>query len=347
MPFNIDTLGSFLGSSIFSLKGGLLVLLLSLANNLPKPLSLESLRSDLLLPALRSTPNSVKALVIFALVKAVHDWLNFVALNRGTKRDPARFEKDGGKDLVLVTGGCTGIGADFVERISKHTRRIVVLDLAEVRNPQPGVKYYKCDVTKPEMVHEVAERIRSEVGEPTIIVNNAGVAVGSSILESTIDQYEFALRVNTIGNVVILKEFLPHIVKINHGHIITVASMAGFVSIPGLSQYSCSKAATLALHETLRIELVATYNASNVRTTLIAPGKVQTEMGANLADSDNQFVNPTLQPADVTKVMVRNILRGESEYALLPRFTGAQVPLVRCCEWFRRLLEKVRIQSTG
>jgi all-trans-retinol dehydrogenase (NAD+) len=66
------------------------------------------------------------------------------------------------------------------------------------------------------------------------------------------------------------------------------ASSASYMSIPQLSEYSCSKAAALALHEVLTAELVHRYNAPRVRTSVICPTKVATQMGNAMEEQENQ-----------------------------------------------------------
>ena len=188
-----------------------------------------------------------------------------------------------------------------------------------------NVNFYKCDVTDPAAIHAIALKIRAEVrsfllsfvtgtdglerkiGEPTIIVNNAGIARGNSILDTTPAQFLLTYKVNVLGAHNILREFLPHcsflpfvlsiaqtddlctVIKINRGHVQTTASCAAYMSIPSLSEYCCSKAAVLALHECLTAELVHRYNAPGVRTSVICPSKVTTAMGNSMKEGETQL----------------------------------------------------------
>lgn len=137
-------------------------------------------------------------------------------------------------------------------------------------------------------------------------------------------EFELTYKVNVLGAHNILREFLPHstsiqfqapsaskltpscshlrrfspllprtwthaVSQINHGHVMTTASSAAYFSIAQLGEYSCSKAAALALHETLNAELVHRYNAPKVRTSVICPTKVYTSLGDSLSDGDNQL----------------------------------------------------------
>jgi len=218
----------------------------------------------------------------------------------------------------------------------------VVLDLEEPTYTAGNVRFYKCDVTSPEEIKQVADQIRHELGHPTILINNAGIARGKTILESTAGDIMGVFRVNTLGPFNIMKEFLPHIVKTNHGHIQTVASVASYLAIPNLVDYSVSKAAVLALHETLKVELTSRYNAPNVRTSVICPSKVVTRLGSNLADAPSSFATPTLTPTEVANEMASVILSGTSAHRFLPRSTGFLVPPVRAFpEYFGNFIRKI------
>lgn len=139
---------------------------------------------------------------------------------------------------MLITGGSTGIGKEMVEILSKQTGNIAVLDMAKPTYLANNVKFYECDITDPEMIAAVAKRVRADLGHPTVIVNNAGIARGNTILNTTPDQFMLTYKVNVLGCHNILREFLPHIIKMNHGHIMTTASSASYMSIAQLSKSS-------------------------------------------------------------------------------------------------------------
>jgi short-subunit dehydrogenase len=74
------------------------------------------------------------------------------------------------------------------------------------------------------------------------------------------------IEVNTLSHFWLVKEFLPAMIKNDHGHIVTIASMASFVSLCGMADYACSKAAALAFHESLTQEIRHSYGSKRVRT---------------------------------------------------------------------------------
>ena len=127
------------------------------------------------------------------------------------------------------------------------------------------VHFYKCDITSTETIHGAAQRIREEVGSPTVLINNAGVGTAKEMLEETDEEIERTFHVNSLAHFWIAREFLPNIVQQNHGHIVTVASMASFMTIASNVSYSCTKAAALSFYEGLAQELRHRYQAKKVR----------------------------------------------------------------------------------
>jgi short-subunit dehydrogenase len=133
----------------------------------------------------------------------------------------------------------------------------------------PNVAFYKVDITSSENIRNVAEKIRAAHGEPTVLVNNAGVGHDGSILDEPEAKIRQTFEVNTISHFFMVREFLPSMVKRNHGHVITIASMASFVALGEMVDYCCSKASALAFHEGLSQELRYWYNAPKVRTRYV------------------------------------------------------------------------------
>ena len=145
-----------------------------------------------------------------------------------------------------------------------------------VFSPLGSIRHYQCDITSD--CREVAASIRSTFGNPTILINNAGIATGLSILSSTDESVQRTFDVNTFSHFRFVREFVPAMVSANHGTIVTIASIAACVSTSKIVDYSCSKSAALAFHEGLAAELKVTYKAPKVRTLCVCPSWVQTSL---------------------------------------------------------------------
>ncbi|KAM0754267.1 NAD(P)-binding protein [Meredithblackwellia eburnea MCA 4105] len=334
-PLNVDDVARVLDKYPLSLPGATFIALLSyfplFRSTTPLPQTLNSFLTHV------RTHRWLTYLLLFVFTKSINRALVRLVRNHGWKADkPIWKDVRGEGDVVLITGGSAGIGKEVVEILAKKTSLIANLDMAPPTYSCKNVKYYKCDVTDPKNIAEVANQVRKELGQPTIIINNAGIARGKTILETTPDEYLLTYKVNVIGCLNILREFLPYIISINHGHIMTTASSASYMTIPQLSEYSSSKTAVLSLHEALNEELVHRYNAPRVRTSVICPTKVATDMGNAMKEGDQQFMMPTLTPQWLAKRMVAIIDSGLSDHLVAPGLAAILLPKVRSMpEWFR------------
>ena len=88
-----------------------------------------------------------------------------------------------------------------------------------------------------------------------MLINNAGIVSGKTILENSDFMMRKTLEVNTLAHLYTIREFLPDMLKIKKGHIVSTASVAGTVGTPGLSDYCASKFGAFAIDECLRTEL--------------------------------------------------------------------------------------------
>ncbi|KAJ5513059.1 Short-chain dehydrogenase/reductase SDR [Penicillium fimorum] len=173
-------------------------------------------------------------------------------------------------ELVLLTGGSGGIGRQIMEELSRRKVRIVVLDINRPTFDLPeNATFYQTDIASAKSLAETGAAIRKSHGEPTAIVNNAAVFHHGTILEMPEEKLRQTFDVNIISHFLILKEFLPYI--INRGHVVSVASVASFVTIGEMVDYACSKAGALAFQEGLRQELEYWHKAPNLRTSSIHP----------------------------------------------------------------------------
>jgi all-trans-retinol dehydrogenase (NAD+) len=131
----------------------------------------------------------------------------------------------------------------------------------------PNIHSYKLDITSSTSLSQVATQIRTTHGNPTVLINNAGIGTNKTIFSSTEVEIRRVFDVNTISHFLLVKEFVPAMAKANHGHVVAVASMASFMVHAQNVDYACSKASALAFHEGLSQELKGRYGAEKVRTT--------------------------------------------------------------------------------
>ncbi|KAF9021495.1 retinal short-chain dehydrogenase/reductase [Hymenopellis radicata] len=261
----------------------------------------------------------------FWLVK----WCSLLYLNQGSLFfAPPRF--DWGDQVVVITGGSSGIGELLANTLAVRNVNVVVLDVKPIETENYNITYYKCDVSKWDEVEAVAKKISEEIGDPTVLVNNAGVVQGKPILDLTPQDVQQTFGVNTLSHFWTLKAFLPGMIERKAGHVVTMSSIMGYTGCVRMSDYDASKAALMKLHETLRFELDKVYNCPSIRTTLVVPGRVLTPLFKTVQMSSSplrKFFLPDVAPVTVVKSIITALDDQHSQTIVLP-FYGHFMPLL-------------------
>ncbi|EJT81588.1 epidermal retinal dehydrogenase 2 [Gaeumannomyces tritici R3-111a-1] len=273
----------------------------------------------------------IKALLYAGLAYRINRYLSRRAINNWTS-DKYVWSKE----VVVVTGGAGGIGGNVVRLLAERGISVVVLDIIPLSfDAPPNVHYFKCDITSAARLAEVGDEIRARVGHPTIVINNAGVARGKSILDSTERDIRFTYDVNAIAPFLVVKEFLPEMIKRNHGMVVNVSSFAAFLSAPNMVDYSSTKAAVMSFHEGLTAELKTRYNAPRVRTVLVNQSYTKTPLFDGYR-ADKSFLVPALEPESVADAIVRQVLTGESGQVILAEVAGNILSALRAFpHWYQ------------
>jgi len=251
------------------------------------------------------------------------------------------------KEIAVVTGGSSGFGALFAKDLSDKGIHVVVLDInglpPHLQN-NSKISFYKCDVTDADAVKAVAREVQSDVGHPSILINNAGIGADKTILETSPQFLKKIFGVNLFSHYYTLQAFMPDMLQKRKGHIVNIASIASFIATAGIVDYSCTKVAALALHEGLRAELRSTHKCPEIKTTVVHPIWADTPLiasGKAHLQKNNQII---LNPQVVADAVVKQILNGRSGQIVLAPGIGAGVSSLRgfpmwIQETLRRLFE--------
>ncbi|KAH7323728.1 hypothetical protein BKA65DRAFT_407336 [Rhexocercosporidium sp. MPI-PUGE-AT-0058] len=287
-----------------------------------------------------SSPGFVKALTAFlglGVVRGLNSKLSQYVSNNW--KGSAKFLKS--QEVVLITGGSSGIGELMAQDFAKRGVKVVVMDLRPPKNPFPsGIHFYQCDVTSSSDIKAAASEIRKAHGDPTVLINNAGIGTGQTILDESEERIRLTFEVNTMAHFWMTKEFLPAMIKKNHGHVVTIASMASYLVHAQNVDYSCSKASALAFHEGLASELRSRYKAPNVRTTVVNPGWIRTPLIEKLT-SDPRFTDPVLEAEDVSSTIVAQVISGRGGQLVLPKSFNVATTIRAWPSWLQTLLRNV------
>ncbi|KAJ8503171.1 hypothetical protein ONZ45_g11094 [Pleurotus djamor] len=250
-------------------------------------------------------------------------WYSRLYRNQGSLLfGPGRF--DWGEQIVVITGGASGVGELLANTLAVRNVTVVVLDVNPIVTENYNISYYKCDVSKWEEVEAVSKTIIEEIGQPTVLINNAGVVQGKLILDLSPEDIRQTFDVNTLAHFWTLKAFLPGMIEAKTGHIVTMSSVMGIVGSAQMSDYCASKAALTLLHESLRYELDKRYNCPKIRTTLVTPGHVFTPLFSTTKLPSwplFKFLAPSLHPITVVKAVIAALDEQHSRTLMLPFYT--------------------------
>jgi all-trans-retinol dehydrogenase (NAD+) len=237
--------------------------LASVAERLPHHIATTAASAVSLLTAIKA----LRVLFALGIVSSVNRGLNRAASN--SWRFGAGKSWDWPSEIAVVTGGSSGIGKGIVERLAALGVSVAVLDVQDLPKEMQGdarIGFYHCDVTSSESVAAAADAVRRQMGHPTILVNNAGVARPMPILKTEEAFLRRIISVNLMALWFTTQQFLPAMIQRDKGHVVTVASIASFVAVATAADYSATKAGALAFHESLVSEIKHQYKAPGVLT---------------------------------------------------------------------------------
>jgi NAD(P)-dependent dehydrogenase (short-subunit alcohol dehydrogenase family) len=209
-----------------------------------------------------------------------------------------RFEQR----VAFVTGGARGIGRATVVRLASEGARVAFCDVdsdvgehtaAEIGE---GVRFFTCDIADEQQVGEAVSRARSELGDVTVLVNNAGVNANFDMATMTTDEWDRFMAVDLRAAWLTAKYVVPGMQEAGGGAIVNVSSMHGFVTLKGFFPYAAAKAGLLGLTRSMALD----YGEHGIRVNAVCPGFIRTRLVQDSID-----LNP--DPAAAEAAMVRGV----------------------------------------
>lgn len=212
--------------------------------------------------------------------------------------------------LALVTGASRGIGLAVADELRAAGAHVVRLARSLPDGNADRQTDLRCDVADAHQVDTAVRRVLKELGVPDIVVNNAGVFFLKPLDQTTTADFAQAIAVNLTGPFLVARALLPQLRHKGTGHLVTLGSIADHQGLPGNAAYAAAKFGVRGLHTVIAAELAG----SGVRTTLISPGPVDTEMW-DPVDPDHQpgFTarRAMLRAADVAEAVLFAVTRPE------------------------------------
>ncbi|MCC6074802.1 SDR family oxidoreductase [Pseudomonas sp. GCM10022188] len=225
------------------------------------------------------------------------------------------------RKVVLITGGCAGIGRALAVRFAQAGARLVLLDLdqaaldslaqhlAEHHNAQ--VLALRCDIADAAAVRAAVALAVERFGGIDVLVNNAGITHRSAFAETDLAVFERIMAVNYFGALHCTQAALPSLLA-RRGQLIVMSSLSGFAPMLNRSAYNASKHALHGLFDTLRLELAG----SGVNVMLVCPGFTATDIRKRALVGDGSvisqpipFVGKVSSPQDTAEAIFQAAVR--------------------------------------
>lgn len=186
--------------------------------------------------------------------------------------------------LAIVTGASGGIGQAIARAFAQKGYN-VALCFHENKEAAEALAYeitrgggiacaFSADLTSEQHVLLLEREILERMGEPDVLVNNAGIASQMLFTDVSLEEYDTVMDTNVKSAFLTTQAFLPYMIRRKSGCIINVSSMWGLRGASCEVTYSCTKAALIAMSRSLAVELAPT----NIRVNCIAPGVIKTDM---------------------------------------------------------------------
>ncbi|MBS1545596.1 MAG: SDR family NAD(P)-dependent oxidoreductase [Bacteroidetes bacterium] len=253
---------------------------------------------------------------------------------------------------AFVTGAASGLGKALCTELAVDGWTLGIADMNKESLMSASAEFQKLgattlpfhlDVSDREAYASVAKEFLAKAGGIDLLFNNAGVGDGGLFEEYSLDNWEWMVRVNQMSVVYGCHHFIPAFKKQKSGHILNTASFAAISCAPTMGAYNMTKAAVVAISETLYGELMD----HNVRVSVIQPSYFKTNIaesvrGGELVKKTTQFFldRSGLEPRPVAQEILHRAGKGEL-YIILPEGARKMWRLKRLAPtWFRRKVKE-------
>ncbi|KAB0371569.1 hypothetical protein FD755_016507 [Muntiacus reevesi] len=230
-------------------------------------------------------------------------------------------------EIVLITGAGSGLGRLLALKFAQLGSVLVLWDINQESNEETckmageagarRVCAYTCDCSRKEEVYRVASQVKKEVGDVSILINNAGIVTGRKFMDCPDELIEKSLDVNFKAHIWTYKAFLPAMIANDHGHLVCISSSAGLLGINGLADYCASKFAANGFAESIFLETFAK-GQKGIKTTIVCPFFIKTGMFEGCTTGCPSLL-PILEPEYAVRKIVDAILQ-ENLYLYMPKF---------------------------
>lgn len=207
------------------------------------------------------------------------------------------------RPIVLLTGAAQGIGRVAAESFASEGWQVVAADYQPAEGYSENVAFHLCNVTEPEQVTGLIDKVKSKYGRLDSLVNNAAIQVCKPFIETTLDEWDAVMAVN-LRAVFMMTQAAHALLKESQGSIVNVSSVHALATSSEIAAYAASKGGLLALTRALAIELAP----DKIRVNAVLPGAVNTGMlreGLSRGHAGGDSLDEQLQELGARTVMGR------------------------------------------
>lgn len=262
---------------------------------------------------------------------------------------------------VLITGAGSGLGRALAFRYAEAGWRVACADIRLDRAEETvalitgfgiGAMALQVDVGDDDSFEALRDMVLAAWEGVDLVINNAGVSGGGSVLNASMQDWQWMLNINLLGVVRGCRMFGPVLIEQGGGHIVNIASFAALAGGPGMATYAAAKAGVVTVSEGLRADL----DGSGVKVSVVCPSFFQTNLLEGFRAPDNKSLKLATalmrdskeSAADIAEAIYKGIGRGE--FLILP--TGIVRRSWRLKRWFpefyfRKLMQRVRTYASS
>jgi len=189
---------------------------------------------------------------------------------------------------ILVTGGSRGIGKSIVLKLAQHGANVIFTYLSsseqankvveEAKQYDVQIDAYQSDASNYQACEDLIDNILAKHLQIDVLVNNAGITKDNLLLRMQEEDFDTVLSINMKSVFNMTKVIQKSMLRAKKGSIINLSSIVGLKGNAGQSNYAASKAAIIGFSKSIALEL----GSRNIRSNVIAPGYIETEMTQNL-----------------------------------------------------------------
>jgi len=234
---------------------------------------------------------------------------------------------------VIITGAGSGLGRALALEFAKMKWNVIIAEIDKDRARETAVQVKElggnaiiahCDVTKPADLDEIIKAAQEELGGVDILINNAGVAAGGFMEKISLKDWNWIININLKSVIHGCRSVIPLFKKQQSGYIVNVASNAGMACLPEMCSYNTTKAAVIAISETLRTELsgfgigVSVVCPSFFKTNLMDQFHTPDERQRKLAEKF--FSKSNISAEVIARYIIKSISR--NRMYIIPQIDG-------------------------